>query len=150
MGKKKIFGKGIEQKKWKWIKFTIDMDELNKNILSVKYTSCRAMVPSLKIEKISDDVKSVVIDILEKKYNSKLFDKLMTDDQRFISTFVRTLKIPDKNMDTFDKKYQREYEILLEEVNSEKVKIQLKQYILRGISENLMPRAFGLNQILHL
>ena len=126
------------------------MDKLNKNILSVKYTSCRAMVPSLKIEKISDDVKSVVIDILEKKYNSKLFDKLMTDDQRIISTFVRTLKIPDINMDTFDKKYQREYEILLEEVNSEKVKIQLKQYILRGISENLMPRAFGLNQILHL
>ena len=126
------------------------MDKLNKNILSVKYTSCRAMVPSLKIEKISDDVKSVVIDILEKKYNSKLFDKLMTDDQRIISTFVRTLKIPDINMDTFDKKYQREYEILLEEVNSEKVKIQLKQYILRGISENLIPRAFGLNQILHL
>ena len=126
------------------------MDKLNKNILSVKYTSCRAMVPSLKIEKISDAVKSVVIDILEKKYNSKLFDKLMTDDQRIISTFVRTLKIPDINMDTFDKKYQREYEILLEEVNSEKVKIQLKQYILRGISENLIPRAFGLNQILHL
>ena len=130
------------------------MDKLNKNILCVKYTSCRAMVPSLKPEKISDDVKSVILDILDKKYNSKLFDKLLTDDQRIISTFVRTLKIPDINMDTFDKKYQREYEILLGEVNSgnsnEKVKIQLKQYILRGISENLIPRAFGLNQILHL
>ena len=112
------------------------------------------MVPSLKPEKISDDVKAVILDILEKKYNSKLSDKLFTDDQRIISTFVRTLKIPDINMDTFDKKYQREYEILLGEVNSgnsnEKVKIQLKQYILRGISENLIPRAFGLNQILHL
>ena len=112
------------------------------------------MVPSLKPEKISDDVKAVILDILEKKYNSKLSDKLFTDDQRIISTFVRTLKIPDINMDTFDRKYQREYEILLGEVNSgnsnEKVKIQLKQYILRGISENLIPRAFGLNQILHL
>ena len=152
--KKKIFGKGIELKKMEVNKFTIDMDKLKKNILNVKYTSCRAMVPSLKPEKISDDVKSVILDILDKKYNSKLFDKLLTDDQRIISTFVRTLKIPDINMDTFDKKYQREYEILLGEVNSgnsnEKVKIQLKQYILRGISENLIPRAFGLNQILHL
>ena len=153
-GKEKIFGKGIESKKMEVNKFTIDMDKLNKNILSVKYTSCRAMVPSLKPEKISDDVKAVILDILEKKYNSKLFDKLLTDDQRIISTLVRTLKIPNINMDTFDKKYQREYEILLGEVNSgnsnEKVKIQLKQYILRGISENLIPRAFGLNQILHL
>ena len=134
--------------------FTIDMDKLNKYILSVKYTSCRAMVSSLKPEKISDDVKAVILDVLEKKYNSKLFDKLITDDQRINSTLVRTLKIPNINMDTFDKKYWGEYEILLGEVNSgnsnAKVKIQLKQYILRGISENLIPRAFGLNQILHL
>ena len=154
MGKKKIFGKGMEPKKLEVNKFTIDMDKLNKNILSVKYTSCRAIVPSLKPEKISDDVKAVIINILEKKYNIKLFDKLLTDDQRIISTFVRTLKIPDINMDNFDRKYQQEYELLLGQVNSgnsnEKVKQQLKQYILRGISENLIPRSFGLNQILHL
>ena len=154
MGKKKIFGKGIESKKKEVNKFTIDMDKLNKNILSVKYTSCRAVVPSLKPEKISDDVKSVIINILEKKYNINLFNKLLTDDQRIISTFVRTLKIPDINMDNFDRKYQQEYELLLGQVNSgnsnEKVKQQLKQYILRGISENLIPRSFGLNQILHL
>ena len=155
MNKKKIVGKGkTESKTIEVNKFTVDMEKLNKNILSVKYTSCRAIVPSLKPEKISDDVKAVILDILEKKFNSKLFDKLLTDDQRIISTFVRTLKIPNINMDSFDKKYQREYELLLGEVNSgnsnEKVKMQLKQYILRGISENLIPRGFGLNQILHL
>ena len=79
------------------------MDKLKKNILSVKYTSCRAMVPSLKPEKISDDVKEVILDILEEKYNSKLFDKLLTDDRRIVSNLVRILKIPDINMDTFDK-----------------------------------------------
>ena len=70
------------------------------------------------------------------------------------SSFVRTLKIKDIDMDSFDKKYQHEYELLLGQVNSgnsnEKVKQQLKQYILRGISEGLIPRAHGLNQILHL
>ena len=155
INKKKIVGKGkTESKTIEVNKFTVDMEKMNKNILSVKYTSCRAMVPSLKPEKISDDVKSVILDILEKKFNSKLFDKLMTDDQRIISNFVRSLKIQNINMDSFDQKYQREYELLLGEVNSgnsnQKVKMQLKQYILRGISENLIPRAFGLNQILHL
>ena len=95
MNKKKIVGKGkTESKTIEVNKFTVDMEKLNKNILSVKYTSCRAIVPSLKPEKISDDVKAVILDILEKKFNSKLFDKLLTDDQRIISTFVRTLKIP--------------------------------------------------------
>ena len=40
-------------------------------------------------------------------------------------------------MDVFNKRYQHEYEILLRQVNSgntnEKVKMQLKKYILRGI-----------------
>ena len=153
--KRKIFGRGkVEPKKMELNKFSIDMDKLDKNILSVKYTSCRAVVPSLKTEKISDDVKAVILDIMEKKYDSKLFEKLMTNDQRLISTFVRTLKIPNINMNTFDKKYQKEYEFLLGEVNSgnsnEKMKMQLKQYILRGMSENFIPRAYGLNQILHL
>ena len=69
MNKKKIFGKGKTEPKTIIVnKFTIDMEKLNKNILSVNYTSCRSMVPSLKPEKISDDVKSVILDILEKKY----------------------------------------------------------------------------------
>ena len=71
MNKKKIFGKGKTQPKTIIVnKFTIDMEKLNKNIMSVKYTSCRAMIPSLKPEKISEDVKAVILDILEKKYNS--------------------------------------------------------------------------------
>ena len=71
MNKKKIVGKGkTESKTIEVNKFTVDMEKLNKNILSVKYTSCRAIVPSLKPEKISDDVKSVILDILEKKFNS--------------------------------------------------------------------------------
>ena len=78
----------------------------------------------------------------------------MTDDQRIVSHFVRTLKIKNINMDSFDKAYQHEYEVLLGEVNSgndnEHIRKTLKQYILRGISENLIPRNQGLSQILNL
>ena len=119
-----------------------------------RYTSCRGSVPNIKIERISDDVKDVIFDIIGNKYNSKLFDKLFTDDQRIIANLIKTLRIPDINMDVFNKKYQHEYEILLGQVNSgntnEKVKLQLKKYILRGISENLIPRNQGLNQLLNL
>ena len=154
--KKRIVGKGISQHPKKIVvnKFSVNMEKLKNNILNVQYTSCRGSVPSMKIERISDDVKSVLMDILENQYNSKLFDKLLSDDQRIISNFVRTLKIPNINMDNFDKKYQHEYEVLLGEVRSgndnEQIKKKLKQYILRGISENLIPRAQGLNQILNL
>ena len=156
MKKKRIVGKGISQEPKKIVvnKFSVNMEKLKNNILNVQYTSCRGSVPSMKIERISDDVKSVLMDILENQYNSKLFDKLLSDDQRIISNFVRTLKIPNINMDNFDRKYQHEYEVLLGEVNSgnsnEEVKMQLKKYILRGISENLIPRTQGLNQILNL
>ena len=152
---RKIVGKGItEQKKIFINKFTVDLEKLKKNILNVKYTSCRGSVPNIKIERVSEDVKSVLLDILQDKYNEKLFDKLLSDDQRIVSNFVRTLKIKNIDMDNFDKKYQHEYEVLLGEVNcgntNEKVKMQLKKYILRGISEGLIPRAQGLNQILNL
>ena len=153
--KRKIVGKGISEPNKIFInKFTIDVEKLKRNILNVKYTSCRGSVPNMKIERISEDVKSVLLDILQNKYNSKLFDKLLSDDQRIVSNFVRTLKIKNIDMDNFDKKYQHEYEVLLGEVNcgnsNEKVKMQLKKYILRGISEGLIPRAQGLNQILNL
>ena len=135
-------------------KFTVDLDKLKQNILSVKYSSCRGSVAGLKVERVSDDVKNVVMDIVLDKFNSNLFKKMLTDDQRIVSNFVRTLKIKNVDMDAFDRAYQHEYELLLGEVNSgnnnDKIKKQLKQYILRGINEKLIPRAQGLNQILEL
>ena len=136
--KKRYFGSGLkDDRKFETGKFYIDLGKLHNNILNVKYTSCRGSVPNIKAERISDDVKDVILDIIGNKYNSKLFDKLFTDDQRIIANLIKTLRIPDINMDVFNKRYQHEYEILLRQVNSgntnEKVKMQLKKYILRGI-----------------
>ena len=68
--KKRLVGKGISQHPKKIVvnKFTVNIDKLKNNILNVKYTSCRGSVPSMKIERISDDVKSVLTDILENQY----------------------------------------------------------------------------------
>ena len=83
---RKIVGKGITEPNKIFInKFTVDLEKLKKNILNVKYTSCRGSVPNMKIERVSEDVKSVLMDILQNKYNSKLFEKLLSDDQRIVS-----------------------------------------------------------------
>jgi hypothetical protein len=161
MRRKKIEGRGIEKLsrnpdkvELNNGKFIIDMEKLRKNILSVTYSSCRATVPSLKKENISNDVKNIITDIIEGKYNANLFNKMKPDDQRIVSTFVRTMKIPDISMKEFDSAYQLNYEVLLGQVNAGQnnpiVKRELKQYILRAITEGLIPKSQGYNKLFEL
>jgi hypothetical protein len=99
-------------------------------------------------------VKNVITDIVQGHYNANLFNKMTPDDQRIVSTFVRTLKIPDIDMKEFDEAYQLNYEVLLGQMNSGQnnpvVKKQLKQYILRAITENIIPKAQGYNMLFEL
>jgi hypothetical protein len=135
-------------------KFVIDMEKLRKNVLSVSYSSCRAILPSLKKENVSNDVKNIIKDIVEGKYNANLFNKMKQDDQRIVSTFVRTLKIPDIDMTEFNEAYQNHYEILVGEINSGNsnpaLKRELKEYILRAIQEGLVPKSQGYNKLFEL
>lgn len=159
--RKKIYGRGFQPKLSRNPekfglnngKFTIDLGKLRRNILSVSYSSCRAVIPSLKKEHISNDVKNMITDIIEDKYNANLFNKMKQDDQRIISTFVRTTK-QDIDMSEFDKAYQNHYEILLGQVNSgqnnPEIKRELKEYILRAITEGLIPKTQGLTKLFEL
>ena len=130
------------------------MEKLRKNVLSVSYSSCRAILPSLKKENVSNDVKNIIKDIVEGKYNANLFNKMKQDDQRIVSTFVRTLKIPDIDMTEFNEAYQNHYEILVGEINSGNsnpaLKRELKEYILRAIQEGLVPKSQGYNKLFEL
>jgi hypothetical protein len=159
--RRKIEGRGIEKLSRNIDKvelnngkFVIDMEKLSRNILSVTYSSCRAILPSLKKENVSNDVKNIIKDIVEGKYNANLFNKMKPDDQRIVSTFVRTMKIPDIDMREFDEAYQLNYEVLLGQMSSGQnnpiVKKELKQYILRAITEGLIPKAQGYNKLFEL
>ena len=78
--KNRFFGRGLtDDRKFEIGKFYIDLGKLHNNILNVKYTSCRGSVPNIKVERISDDVNDVILDIIGNKYNSKLFDKLIKE-----------------------------------------------------------------------
>jgi hypothetical protein len=159
--RKKMYGRGmpllprnVNKKSLNNGKFTLDMDKLKRNVLSVTYSSCRAVIPSLKKEHVSNDVKNMIIDIVDDKYNANLFNKMKQDDQRIVSNFVRVLKIPDIDMSEFDAGYQLHYEVLLGEINSGNnnpaLKRELKEYILRAITEGLIPRGQGLTKLFEL
>jgi hypothetical protein len=159
--KRKMYGRGMpllprnpSKKSLNNGKFTLDMDKLKRNVLSVTYSSCRAQIPSLKNEHISNDVKNMITDIIDEKYNANLFNKMKQDDQRIVSNFVRVLKIPNIDMSEFDAGYQLHYEVLLGEINSgnnnQNLKRELKEYILRAITEGLIPRAQGLTKLFEL
>ena len=135
-------------------KFSIDLEKLKNNILSVVYTSCRGSIPNLKREHISNDVKNMISDIIQEKYNVNLFKKMTDTDKRIISTFIRTLKIKGIDMDEFDNEFQERYEILQGEISAgndnPKIKAELKKYILRGMQEGMIPRAQALTQLFNL
>jgi hypothetical protein len=96
----------------------------------------------------------MITDIIDEKYNANLFNKMKQDDQRIVSNFVRVLKIPDIDMREFDEAYQLHYEVLLGEINSGNnnpaLKRELKEYILRAITENLIPKSQGLTKLFEL
>ena len=98
--------------------------------------------------------KNLILDIVEGKYNANLFNKMKQDDHRIVSNFVRVLKIPDIDMCEFDAAYQLHYEVLPGEINSGNnntaLKRELKEYILRAITENLIPRNQGLTKLFEL
>ena len=87
--KKRFFRSGLkDDSKFESGKFYIDLGKLNNVILNVKYTSCKGSVPNIKVERISNDVRNVILDIIGNKYNSNLFDKLLTNDQRIIAKII--------------------------------------------------------------
>ena len=162
VNRRKIFGRGVEpklsrnpdKKTFDNGKFTIDLEKLRRNILSVTYSSCRAIIPSLKKEHVSNDVKNIITDIIDGNYNANLFNKIQQDDQRIISNFVRTMKIPDIDMTEFDKGYQLHFEVLQGQMNSGQnnpvIKRELKEYYLRAISEGLISRSSGYSKLIEL
>jgi hypothetical protein len=60
---------------------------------------------------------------------------------------VRVLKIPDISMAEFDKAFQDHFDVLKGEImagnSNEKIKQEYKQYIVRGMSEGIIPRTQG-------
>lgn len=126
-------------------KYYVDMKKLSSNILCVKYSLNDAFIPHLKVQKISIAAKEVIEDILEKKYNSKVFAMLSEMDKRCVKRFINACKLEIEVDTNLDKEFQQTFEILMGEYqggnDSPQVKKELKKYILEALQENKIPKS---------
>lgn len=121
-------------------KFYVEKHRLKDNILSVKYASTDAHIPTCKVQNISNEVKSIIEDVMHDRYNERLFQQLNANDKRVFKRFVRGIKLDIPINDEAEKEFQKEYQILKGEFqsgnDSPEIKKALKKYILEGLAEN--------------
>lgn len=152
--KRKLFGRGVSRvgehktsriHRFYMDKYYVDLKKLGNNVLCVKYSLNDAFVPSLKVQRVSNAVRDLINDILENKYNTRIFQMLTDNEKRVVKRFVSACKLDveiDKNLDD---EFQRNFEVLLGEYqsgnDSPQVKKELKKYIMEALQENKIPKS---------
>lgn len=87
-----IKGKGAKTTKTKVKPFYVDMDNLNRNILSVKYKTSRKYKINPMV--ISDGEKLMINEIITyQKFNDQIFEKLSNEEKRRIESLIHELKM---------------------------------------------------------
>jgi len=144
-GKGIIYGRGFNltpesiKNRHYFGKFYLEKHKLADNILSVKYAGSDGHIPSLKVQTVTDNLKNLVRDVMEDKYNERLFDQLSKDERRVFKRFVKAIKLDTPTDDSLDKELQKNYQIALGEFKSgntsPEVKNELKKYVVEGLAE---------------
>jgi hypothetical protein len=126
-------------------KFKIDLNKLNnQNLLSIKYAKNNATLPHFKPVLVSNDVKSIILDLVTTHHiNEQFFNKLPAIDKRIIQRFMKVTKIFGGAMPLVetddDTDFNKRFQILRSEYNagndSEILKKELKQYTLQALQE---------------
>ena len=64
---------------------------MKENILTIKYVKTGGYVPTVKSQHISNDTKEVILDLINNKFDNRLFDKLSEVDKRLIKRVIKVL-----------------------------------------------------------
>ena len=136
-------------------KMYLDLIKFKDNIISLKYSKNNGTVPNFRTQKIDNDlVTDLILDILENRFDIRLYQTLPTEDKRIIKNFCRTTGIDINVKDDDDNKFEDKYEILLGEYmagnDNLEIKEELKKYVTYGISEGLLPQSQGLRLLYRL
>jgi hypothetical protein len=122
----------------------IDLNKLKNNILTVRYLKTGGFVPTVKSQHISNDVKSVIEDIINDKFEKRLYEKLQPDEKRLVKRLVGALKIDIDVNTKEDDEYRKQFEIVLGEFQagntSPAIKNKLKQYVAESMQSGMITR----------
>jgi hypothetical protein len=122
----------------------IDLNKLKNNILTVRYVKTGGFIPTIKAQHISNDVRSVIEDIINDKFEKRLFDKLETNEKRLIKRLITALKIDIDISSKEEDEYRQQFDILLGELRAGNtnpdIKNKLKQYVVESMNSGMLTR----------
>ena len=122
----------------------IDLNKLKNNIICIRYCKTRALVPNVKVQHVSNDIKEIINDIIDDKFEKRLYEKLNVNDKRLVKRIVESLKLDIDTSSKEDDDYQRQFEICLGEFHggntNPQIKAKLKQYIMESMESGMLPR----------
>ena len=96
----------------------IDLNKLKNNIICIRYCKTRALVPNVKVQHISNDIKEIINDIIDDKFEKRLYEKLDMNDKRLVKRIVDSLKLDFDLHSKEDDEYQRQFDVVLGEWKS--------------------------------
>ena len=117
---------------------------MKENIICIRYSRTGALIPTVKVQHISKDVKEIIEDIIEDKFEKRFYEKLEINEKRLIKRIVSALKVDVDVNDVTDEEYKKQFEIVLGEYqagnNSIQIRNKLKQYVTESMSSGFLPR----------
>ena len=122
----------------------IDLNKLKNNILTVRYLKTGGFLPNIKAQHISNDLKEVIQDLINEKFEKRLYEKLQPDEKRLVKRLVGALKIDIDVNTKEDDEYRKQFEIVLGEFQagntSPAIKNKLKQYVAESMQSGMITR----------
>jgi hypothetical protein len=122
----------------------IDLNKLENNIICIRYCKTRALVPNVKVQHISNGVKEIIDDVINDKFEKRLYEKLDMNEKRLVKRIVDCFKLDIDTSSKDEDEYQRQFDICLGEWKSGStsplLKNKLKQYITESMESGMLPR----------
>jgi hypothetical protein len=136
-------------------KHAIDLKQLSKNILALKYSKTGNSVPSFQPIKISNELKTIVRNIQESNtYEKEEVKDLSVLEKRILRRLIHHLKLPSMSNNELDENYVRDFQICLGSFeagnDSQILKDKLKEYVKVAIHEGVITGLMGRNILLKL
>lgn len=127
-------------------KIFIDMNRLKDNQLFIKYIYNNVTLKQLPTMTISDDLKEIVMDTINNRYNKKIFNTLDENDKRIFRLVVKAFKLNNKielpeeeDVKEFKTKYRVLVGSYLSGNDSTEIKKELLKYVRLGLAMKTIP-----------
>ena len=146
--RRKIIGRGssdseVESRKEFNGKY-IDLKKLKENILTIKYCKTGTYISTVKSQHINDDTKEVINDLINDKFDNRLFQKLPEIDRRLVKRVIKAFNLSVDDKDVSEDEYKKQYDILLGQFKSGNtsplIKNKLKQYVVESMETGALTR----------